>query len=391
MHIAFNAYFWTYHHAGSGQYVRQLVYHLNRYISDLHITLIWPQMAGESLPTDIPPSVTLHPVPIKPGHLGKVRFEQISFPHACQAIGADLAHVPYWGSPLRSPIPLVVTVHDIIPLRYPQYRQKASQRLYTALVTTSARGADHIITDSFASKLEIVDHFQRTEWDTTAIYLAAGPDYQPAETSLVDMGVLRKYDLPETYILYLGGYNHHKNIVTLLEAYTYVARALGPDYPLILAGKKPDPTNEHFPDYDAIIKQLNLEKYVRWIGFVDEEDKPILYRNAETFVFPSEYEGFGLPPLEALACGTPVVATTSSSLPEVIGDAGFTVPPNDEREMAGAIIATIMDEQLAASLRQKSQAQAAKFSWQQTAVDTLKVYDLVLNGPQKPPPELQHV
>jgi glycosyltransferase involved in cell wall biosynthesis len=379
MHVAINGYFWDRPFVGSGQYTRQLVYYLNRFVSDLEITLIYPQTAGKPAPEDAPPSVRLHPAPARSGHLGKVIFEQIGFPRACGEVGATLAHVPYWGGPLRSPVPLVVTIHDLITLLVPEYRRGAGARLYNALVSAGARGADHIITDSFASKLDIVDHLGIPEREITAVYLAVGPQYEPAENDLVEMAILRKYDLPDFYILYLGGYALHKNITTLLLAYTYVARALGEDYPLVLAGRKPAPSAA-VPDYDDYVKQLRLEKYVRWIGVVAEEDKPVLYRNAETFVFPSRYEGFGLPVLEAMACGTPVVTTEGGSLPEVVGEAAFAVDPDDERDMAGSIIASIVQENLAAELRQKGLAQAKTFSWERTVAETVSVYDRVTRG-----------
>jgi glycosyltransferase involved in cell wall biosynthesis len=377
MHIAINGYFWQRPFTGSGQYTRQLIYHLNRLVSDLDLTLIFPQEAGQPPPENVPPSVKVKIVPLRPGHMGKVMFEQRDFPRACAEVGADLVHVPYWGAPLRSAVPLIVTVHDITTLHVPEYRAGFKARLYNALVSASARGASHIITDSFSSKLDIMDYLHIPEPDITAIYLAASPDYTPTENSLVDMAVLRKYDLPDLYILYLGGYEIHKNVLTLLHAYTYVAKALGTDYPLVLAGRKPTQVTDTFPDYEGYIERLGLTPYVRWIGFVDEVDKPVLYRNAETFVFPSRYEGFGLPPLEAMACGTAVVTSNSSSLPEVIGDAGFAVHPDAAREMAGAIIATVVQENLAAELRQKGLQQAAKFSWEKTATETLLVYDQV--------------
>ena len=378
MRIIINAYFWNKPNSGSGQYTRQLVYYLNRYVSDVEITLIFPQLAGEPEPQDVPPSVVVKTVALRGGNLGKVLFEQRDFPRMCQDLEADLAHVPYWGGPLRSPLPLVVTVHDLTPLLVPQYRRSLQARLYNSLVSASARGANHIITDSFASKLDIVDHLGMQERDITAIYLATDARFTPDENSLVDLAVLRKYDLPDFYILYLGGYEIHKNISTLLHAYTYVARALGEDYPLVLAGKKPMTTSKHYPDYAAYIQRVGLEKFVRWIGFVDEEDKPVLYRNAETFVFPSRMEGFGLPPLEAMACGTPVVTTDSASLPEVVGDAAFAVSADDAREMAGAIIATVLQDNLRAELVKKGLEQAKRFSWQTTATETALVYDQVL-------------
>jgi glycosyltransferase involved in cell wall biosynthesis len=377
MHVAINAYFWNRPNTGSGQYTRQLVYHLNRLVADLDITLVYPQLGGQLEAKQVPSGVRIHAVPLRPGNLGKVRFEQLDFPRACRELGATLAHVPYWAAPLRSPVPLVVTVHDLTTLLFPEYNRRAAVRLYNALVSAGARGANHVITDSFASKLDILSHLRIREERVTAIYLGVNPQYTPTEGDLLEMAVLRKYDLPDFYILYLGGYERHKNVLNLLHAYTYVAQALGEEYPLILAGKKPDKVTPVFPDYDDYIRRSKLEKFVRWIGFVDEEDKPILYRNAETFIFPSRYEGFGLPPLEAMACGTPVVASDGGSLLEVIGPAGFTLDPDDVRSMAGSIIATVMQPELAAELRQKGLEQAAKFTWEKTAVETLLIYDQV--------------
>jgi glycosyltransferase involved in cell wall biosynthesis len=378
MHLAINAYFWNQPFVGSGQYTRNLVYYLNRLVSDLEITLIYPQTPEQPEPEAVPPSVQVKKVPVRSGQLGKVLFEQWQFPRACAEVGATIAHVPYWGAPLQSPVPLVVTIHDLTTLLVPEYRRGWKSRLYNALVTASARGASHVITDSFASKINIIDLLGIEESGVTAVYLAVGPEYTPkAGNSLLETAVRRKYDLPDFYILYLGGFLLHKNINTLLLAYSYVGPSLGTDYPLILAGRKPSQISDIYPDYDAYIKALGIEKYVKWIGFVDEEDKPILYRNAETFVFPSRNEGFGLDVLEALACGVPVVTTTADSLPEVIGDAGFAVDPDDARAMAGAIIATVLQDNLRADLQQKAAQQVALFSWEKTATETLMIYDYV--------------
>ncbi len=378
MHIAINGYFWNRPNSGSGQYTRHLVTTLDKLVSDLQISLILPQSTDAARPEAVPPDVRVVPISARSGNMGKLWFEQRTFPKACREVGADLAHVPYWGGPLRSPVPLVVTVHDLTTMLVPEYRRKSGAKFYNALVSAGARGANHIITDSQVSKQEIQQYLHIPETRITAVPLAVSEDFKPDYNHLLDRAVLRKYEMPDFYILYLGGYELHKNVTTLLLAWSYVGQALGEDYPLVLAGRKPGEISSTYPDYDDYIRRLRIEEYVRWIGYVDEEDKPVLYRNAESFVFPSRREGFGLPVLEALACGVPVVTTTAASLPEVVGEAGFTVDPDDARGMAGAIISTVIQDNLAKELRQTAVAQAAKFSWEKTATETLLVYDKVL-------------
>lgn len=378
MHVAFNGWFWNRPNTGSGQYTRSLVQHLNRLVSDLTITLIYPHNDAIS---DVPPSVQVVRVPTRPGHIGKVLFEQAGFPRAVTAAGADLAHVPYWGSPLRCTVPVVVTIHDMTTQLIRDYRRTPQVRLYNALISAAARGAAHIITDSFSSKLDVVDVLGIAEEDVTAIYLGIGKEFSAESNFLLDMALAQKYDLPEEFVLYLGGYELHKNVITLLAAYRYVVQAVGGDFPLLLAGKKPDKVSPLFPDYDSYIAQIGLTDHVRWIGYVDEADKAALYRHANTFVFPSRAEGFGFPPLEAMACGTPVVTTDAGSLPEIVGNAAFTVNPDDERDMAGAIIATLVQDNLAADMRARGLSQAQTFSWETTTHETLLVYDALLHAP----------
>lgn len=377
MHLVVNGFFWNQPNTGSGQYTRQLVTHLKQLVSDLEITLVYPQVSGQKGPKAVPREVGVATINVRPGHLGKVHFEQILFPRVCEALKADIAHIPYWGAPLRSPAPMVVTIHDLTTLLFREYRRGFKARMYNALVSASARSASHVITDSQASKRDIVDRLGIRAEEVTAVYLAAGSEFRPEPDLLLNMAILQKYELPEEYILYLGGYEIHKNVAALLKAYTYVRKALGADYPLVLAGKKPEKKSRRYPDYDRHIAHLELENAVHWAGYIDEEDKPAIYRGAASFAFLSKYEGFGLPPLEAMASGLPVVASNRSSLPEVIGDAGFSLDPDDHRGIGGSIIATIVQENLAEEMRQKGIEQAAKFSWEKTAIETTLIYNKI--------------
>ena len=194
MHLALNAYFWNQPHTGTGQYTRQLVRWLDRLVSDLRISLVVPQPLNEQDKAAIPTEVSLVVAPARSGHLGKVYFEQLIFPRACRSLGVDLAHVPYWGSPLQSSVPLAVTIHDITTLLVREYRQGLRSRLYTALVSASAQAATHVITDSKASSLDIQRHLDIVESGITSIYLAAGHHFNPDPDLLMDMAIIGKYD-----------------------------------------------------------------------------------------------------------------------------------------------------------------------------------------------------
>jgi glycosyltransferase involved in cell wall biosynthesis len=376
MHVAFNGWFWDQPHTGSGQYLRYLLSHLQQLVPEARFSLVVPDHMRTL--DHLPPDVDVLPMPARfSGHLGKVWFEQRSFPRAVARLKPDLAHVPYWGPPLRSPAPLICTVLDVIPLVVPEYRTGFKNRLYTSLVVAAARGAAHILTISGDAKHDIARHIGVPAEHVTVTHLAADHSFHPDLDREHDEVVRARYGLDDVddFVLYLGSYAVHKNVKLLLAAYTYVAQAVGQDVPLVLAGHVPSTWGTpRFPDLPAYIDEIGLGKFVRWIGPVSEEDKRSLYRLATVFVFPSRYEGFGLGPLEAMASGTPVVACEVSSVPEVVGDAAFLVEPTDSRAMGGAILSLIMQPDHAVQLRNRGLARARDFSWRKTAAETLSVY-----------------
>src|SRR5258708_10800377 len=171
----------------------------------------------------------------------------------------------------------------------------------------------------------------------------------------------------------MGVFDIRKNVLEFLSAYTYVGPSTGEEHPLVRAGKQPTWGTPGFPDLPAAIERLGIGEYVHWISPPDEADKPGIYRMARTFVYPSRYEGFGLGPLEAMACGTPVVAANASSIPEVVGDGAYLVDPDDSRKLGGPIIATLIQDDLRKRLRNHGLARASNFSWQPTPRETLAV------------------
>ena len=246
------------------------------------------------------------------------------------------------------------------------------------MVTAASRGNAHIITISNAAKADIVKYLGLPEDSITTTYLASDEAYHPRMGAERDAEVKAKYNLPDEFVLYMGGFDVRKQVNELLLAYTYVGQAEGDNIPLILAGREPEWGTGVFPDLPKYAAELEITDYVRWIGYIDEADKPSLYRLARVFVFPSIYEGFGLPVLEAMASGVPVVANNVSSIPEVAGDGAYLVEPGDSRAMAGAIIALLLQPSLHESLVTQGLARATNFSWRKTAKETLAVYEKVM-------------
>jgi glycosyltransferase involved in cell wall biosynthesis len=354
MRVAINGWFWNSPTTGSGQYTRRLMEELDALAPDTEVTPITP--ASRS------------------ANLYKVWFEQIAFPRACAQIGTDVAHVPYWAPPFHPTVPTVVTIHDLIPLLLPEYRGGPLVQLYTALVSRTARNAALVLTDSEASRRDIVAHLGLPDERVRTVYLATDDHYTPTPAT-EDATVRARYELPERYVLYLGGFDVRKNVAVVLGAYRRAGSVIGEACPLVIAGRLPERDTSFAPDPRRLAREQGVdERFVRFIGSVDEGDKPALYRGAVVFIFPSRYEGFGLPPLEALACGTPVVGGDAASLPEVVGDAGVLLSPDDVEGMARALIQLATDDSLHAELSRRALTQAARFSWERTARETLAAY-----------------
>jgi glycosyltransferase involved in cell wall biosynthesis len=375
MRIAVNGWFWNSPTSGSGQYIRHLVEALSALDADLQITLVVPTDKRQDAEDKAicSASCLLHFVSCPRSNLGKVWFEQVAFPRACRHLDADVTHVPYWAPPMAPSIPTVVTIHDLIPLLLRDYRGGPLVRFYTALVSTTAQNAALVLTDSEASRQDIITHLDLPDERVRVVYLAANERYTPSPAP-DDAGVRSRYGLPERYVLYLGGFDVRKNVATVLDTYRWAGPLIGEDCPLVIAGRLPERDTAFAPDPRRLAQEQGVEQFVRFTGFVDEADKPTLYRSAVAFVFPSHYEGFGLPPLEALACGTPVVGSDVSSIPEVVGNAGVLLPPDDAEGMAGALIQLAIDEDFCTELSRRALAQATQFSWARAAQETLAAY-----------------
>jgi len=289
-----------------------------------------------------------------------------------QASNIQLLHSPYFIKPYFLRVPSVVTLFDVIPLRFPGDLPNARARvLFRLLVGLAARTAARVIAPSFAARedLHTLLHVPRDK--IAVVPLAADARFAPQSDAEIAR-VRGKYQLPTQYVLTVGINKPHKNLAALVEAFAQFAiRNSQSAIPLVIAGAWDE-------RYASVISRQSL--VVRFIRDVDDADLPALYAGAAVFVFPSLYEGFGLPPLEAMACGAPVVSSNAPALPEVVGDAAVLVNPRAADELAAAITRVLSDAALRDELRAKSLARAARFSWERCARATLQVYASVKRG-----------
>ena len=282
--------------------------------------------------------------------------------------GMDHVGIPFVGSTGKC----VVTVHDVIPLILPQTftpRHRAIVRLALARVR---RKADLIIVPSQAVERDVVERLGVREDRVTIVAHGCEPRFQPTADETAFCAAAARYGLPPRYVLAVGTLEPRKNLTTLLRAFARLrdTAAGNPPPGLVLAGARGWLDS---PIYKTV-RSLGLEEVVRVPGFIDDDDLPAVYRGAEMLVFPSLYEGFGLPVLEAMACGVPVVASNSSALPEVAGGAALLVDPHDVDALAVAIGRVLRDDALRERLRLAGIARAGQFSWEAAARRTLDAY-----------------
>lgn len=303
--------------------------------------------------------------------------EQFRVPWAVYRAGASLLHAPHYVLPPLTPCRTVVTIHDCIHLRFPEYLRGRTAWAYAhAMIRAAAKKADRILTVSEASKRDILHYTGVAESKVVVTYNGIDARFTtpPAEEDVAR--VRERFQLNHPFVLYVGNIKPHKNLERLIEAFA-VARLAGPDdLKLIVVGDE----TSNYPSLRQSVHRHRLDKHVRFLGFQPAATLVVFYRLARAFVFPSLYEGFGLPPLEAMANQTPVVTSNVSSLPEVAGDAAVLVDPRDVASIADGIRRAVNDDALRRDLIARGIERVKYFSWTRTAADTLAVYRDVLAG-----------
>jgi len=377
MRIGINTYFFKFPASGSGQYLFHLLQALAEVDQENEYILLGSQPISENIGTLLTFPNVITPVrrlARRNASIENLMWEQFTSPSAARKAEVDLLHVPYFAPPFFPRTPSVVTIHDIIPLRIPQYRTDPKMKAYLQLITRAAQKATLIITVSQHAKQDILDALNLPAERIRVIYEAAGDEYRPISDLAVLSKVRARYRLHGRYILYLGGLDQRKNVPQLVRAFAQLYHQLGdPDLQLLIAGNPDKQNGSLFPDPRPVAADLGITDRIIY-RFIEEEDKPAIYSGASVFVFPSLYEGFGLTPLEAMSCGTPVICSNRTSLPEVVGDAAISFDPDNLREMVQDMHNVLTNNELHADLRTRSLKRAAQFNWHKTAIETIDAY-----------------
>jgi glycosyltransferase involved in cell wall biosynthesis len=292
----------------------------------------------------------------------------------------DLFHATHYVlPPLRSHA--VVTIHDIIHLLYPQFLPNRAALVYArVMIRRALRRADRIITVSYNSKRDLVDYFGIVPSHVDVIYNGVSPEFRPDVPEEERERVARKYGLPRPYLLFLGGEKPHKNVQNVVRAFGE-ARRKRPDLPHVLALAGPMPKNP--ARIDALIAALDLSGAIVRPGRIEDDDLPGLFAGADALLYPTLYEGFGLPVVEAMACGTPVLTSSTSALQEIAGGYAYLVDPLDVDAIARGILLLATDPKVRADFVELGRKRALDFSWDKAAERTLEVYAEALASSRK--------
>jgi glycosyltransferase involved in cell wall biosynthesis len=303
--------------------------------------------------------------------------EQVTVPLDLRRERVDLFHAPHYVLPPLTPCKSVVTIHDCIHLRFPQYLRRLGYAYARGSLWMATHRSSRILTVSEASKRDILDYFHVPAGKIDVIYNGIDERFSTAPPEEDVARVRERYQLNDPFILYAGNIKPHKNIERTIEAFHMLRKSSEfEQVKFVIIG-------DEIAKYAALrhaVHRHKLHKYVRFFGFVPDRTLAILYRLSAVFVFPSLYEGFGLPPLEAMASGTPVITSNVSSLPEVVGDAAVLVDPLDTDAIADALRRVLTDAKLRTDLSARGLERARQFSWERSVKRVREIYSEVIQA-----------
>ena len=351
---------------GAAEYERQLIAALPGAADDLDLTLYVTKDGGRRPG----PRTSIVQMPWFAGQRARrVLLGALRWRRQWQGDHLDLLHIPFYYLPPGAPARSVVTIFDARFLRFPETYPRARALFLRAAVPWSLRRATRVLTISEFTKSELVELLDLNPAKIDVTLLAARAEFTRVEDPEIRRGIRERYRLPERFILSTSTLEPRKNLVRTVEAFAELRRD-GVATDLVLAGVRYFGTGP----LERVIAERGLAEHVHFPGYIADADMAGLYSMAEVFIYPSLYEGFGIPPLEAMACGTPVVASGTTSIPEVVGDAARLIDPLDVASLASGIAQVLTDASYAATLRQRGAERAALFNWDRTARQTVAAY-----------------
>jgi glycosyltransferase involved in cell wall biosynthesis len=380
MRIAINADYLAEPHTGTGRYLRQLITALGTVDGVNEYSVLTPRLIAERPAT--PSTFTWEEVLVTgPSEsLRKVRWEQRLFPEVARKRDAKVLFIPHFAPPVRASMPVIVTIHDVIPFALPEYRPLSAVWLYQQLVAQGAKRATLIITVSEHAKSEIIRFLGIPAEKIVVIAEAPGSQFRSVSDVARLKAIRTKYHVGERFLTYLGGFDVRKNLSTLIGAFAaLLQRVNDPTLKLLISGDTSVlDSSPLFPDWRPLARKFGIESRII-CAFVPDEDLPALYSATLAFVYPSRYEGFGLPPLEAMACGAPVIVSDHPALQEVVGGAGMTFSLGSGggmaiRALTDQLARMVTTPELREDYRLRSLARVRHFSWAQAAAETSAVF-----------------
>lgn len=305
-------------------------------------------------------------------------WDEVNIPNILVDKDMELYHVPQngVGLPEEKTLPFVITLHDIIPYKMPETVGDTYLRIFNEEMPDIIKRCDGIITVSEYSKNDIADYFNFPREKIYVTYLAAEDIYFPIDKEKSSNIIKTQYGITGDYILYVGGFSPRKNIVGLIEAFSTLVTKYKKDIKLVIAGKQ----GKSYSIYKKRAIDLGLEDKILFPGFIEIEHLPYLYNAAKLLAYPSFYEGFGLPPVEAMACGIPVITSNVTSIPEVLGDSAVFINPHDVDDLCSSMYEVLCNEKLRDSLIIKGLVRSSELSWNKTAEKTLLAYNKIINN-----------
>ncbi|MBT4384944.1 glycosyltransferase family 4 protein [Candidatus Peregrinibacteria bacterium] len=372
MRIGIDARMYSTNFTGIGRYVYELIDNLLKQDKKNEYVLFMNRSGYDNFE---PKSKRVKKVLVNARHYSFA--EQTKFLFAIRKAKLDLMHFTHFNAPIFYRRPSVVTIHDLT-LSFYQGKKMNSwfhRKAYNLVLRAAVKNAKEIIAVSQNTKQDLIDITHTSPSKIEVVYEGVGDTFGPREDKEALIELVKKYGINHSFMLYTGVWRSHKNLVNLIRAFALLKEDEGIESQLVITGEE-DP---YYPEVRRTVKEKGLEHDVIFTGLVDEDELVGLYQAAKLYVFPSLYEGFGLPPLEAMRCGTPVAASKSSCIPEICGeDNAMFFDPYDPEDMANSMRRVWLDEAMQKDLRERGLTHSRKFSWEKMADKTLAIYKKVL-------------